>query len=106
MHVLLLSHNYPYKYDPTFGFFCKQQAEALALSGHKVGVICPLAYSIPAVVFKRKVLPFGTSSYVENGISTRVFYFPSPPKIKRLKYFLFEKIGILLLENYIMENGV
>ncbi len=105
MHILLISHNYPFESDPGFGFFCKQQAEALVRQNHKVGVVCPLAYSVLRIIVNKGKFYFGMRKRDEGGVLSALFFFPSVPKIKRLRLYLIRKIGMWLIDQYISKNG-
>ncbi len=105
MHILFVSHNYPFESDPGFGFFCKQQAEALALQSHKIGVVCPLAYSIPRIVVKKRRFYFGKRKTIERGVVSKLFFFPSIPKWKGFRQYLINKIGMRMVDEYIREYG-
>ncbi|MCU0383356.1 MAG: glycosyltransferase [Cyclobacteriaceae bacterium] len=104
MHVLIISHNYPYELDHTFGFFCKQQADALIIQGHKVGAVIPLPYSLKLAIRERSFL-IGLNSEIDQGVRKDFFLFPSVPKAKRLKFFIIKCIGIYLLNRYIKKYG-
>ena len=103
-HILIISHNYPYEFDHTFGFFCKNQADALIAVHQKVGVICPLAYSMKYVAKYKKLL-WGRSDQTENGITSKIFFFPSIPKAKWIRYGLTRYLGKKLVDEYIREYG-
>lgn len=106
MHVVILSHNYPMKYDTSFGFFCKQQAEALAIQKVRVGVVIPLLYSVKFLLRRIGGVRLGYDGFSEAGVETLLFYFPSPPRLKRLKYWLIKIIGRRVFKRYVNRNGV
>ncbi len=58
MHILILPSWYPNTYNPLSGIFFKEQAEALASFGHKVGVIAIQPISLKQVMNK-KTIHFG-----------------------------------------------
>src|SRR5689334_1702315 len=101
MHVLFLSHGYPFDRQPIFSFFVKQQAEAVAARGHQVGVICPLAYAIVRVVVRQRAFPFGLRRTTTNNVNALLAIYPAVPGAKKIRAILYAAVGKYLLRKYI-----
>src|SRR5690606_20047933 len=104
MHVLIVSHNYPFKLDHTFGFFCKNQADALVSVGQQVGVVYPLLYSSYHIP-KSKTILLGPSIRRENQILEYLHFLPSPPKLRRFRYWVLKTLGRKMIDRYIRNFG-
>jgi len=86
------------------GVFFKEQAEALAKEGHKVGVIAIQAVGIRQV-FEQKKLDFSNRYFVKNGVHTyRKQYLDIKLDrfIEKMKMLFFVK----MFEKYIKEQGL
>lgn len=105
MHVLVISHNYPTEIDSSFGFFCRDQAEALARDGHLVGIVGPLIISVKTIL-KAKSFHLGFRSERNNEVNTNLWLGFSLPKLKRLRYWLMNLIGRRMVDRYVKNNGV
>lgn len=105
MHILIIPSWYPAYPGDINGSFFKEQAEALAKHGCKVGVIYPQLRSLRNW---RGVLKgeSGLSHEVENGIPTYrwhgVNWFP---RIAKLNGWLWELHGEKLYEKYVDDHG-
>ena len=55
MHVLIVSCGYPNEYQPLEGIFYRDQAEALAAAGLKVGVVSTVPVSLKDILKTRKI---------------------------------------------------
>lgn len=104
MHILIVSHNYPHKLDPTYGFFCKTQAEALSAAGIKVGVVGALPISLK-LFFRKRAFILGPKVFELEGVNTHLFFFPSIPKLQKIRYWVLKRIGVQLLNDYIKRHG-
>ncbi|HEY8511771.1 MAG TPA: glycosyltransferase [Cyclobacteriaceae bacterium] len=105
MHILLISHNYPTPVDESFGFFCRNQAEALSRYGHQVGVVGPLLISVKSFLRTRKI-HFGRREFKENGVLTYLWICMSIPKARRLRYAIMNYVGKRMVDRYIRRYGV
>lgn len=104
MHILIVSHNYPHKLDLNYGFFCKTQAEALAAAGIKVGVVGALPISLK-LFYRKRTFIFGSRAFKLEGVNTHLFFFPSIPKLQKIRYWVLKRIGVMLLNDYIRMHG-
>ncbi|MEQ8240465.1 MAG: glycosyltransferase, partial [Cyclobacteriaceae bacterium] len=105
MHVLMVSHNYPTEIDSSFGFFCRDQAEALAREGHLVGVVGPLVISVKTIL-NAKSFHLGYRSEKYNEVNTDLWLGFSLPKLKRLRYWLMNRVGRKMVDKYVKNNCV
>lgn len=105
MHILLLPSWYPLHQDDLNGCFFREQAQALARSGDKVGVIVPQLRSLR--LGKRAV--FGkydeelwqdgdVATYFKHGVA----WFPKVPYVDSKRWV---KAGLALFERYVKEQG-
>ncbi len=101
----MVSHNYPTEIDSSFGFFCRDQAEALAREGHLVGVVGPLVISLKTIV-NAKSFNLGYRSEKYNEVNTDLWLGFSLPKLKRLRYWLMNRVGRKMVDKYVKNNGV
>lgn len=104
-HILILPSSYTSAYNLISAPFFRDQALALKKQGNKVGVLCSLPISIKKVFHQSKFF-FEKEKYVDDGIPTRVFPFPSIPKSFRLNSAIRLMIGKYLLKRYIKEVGM
>ena len=105
MHILLVSHNYPTPLDQGFGFFCRNQAEALVTEGHRVGVIGPLVISWKAIIRARK-LYFGYKKFVQNGVLAYLWIGFSIPRVQMIRYAIIRYIGHRMVDRYVQQYGI
>jgi glycosyltransferase involved in cell wall biosynthesis len=103
-HILILPSSYTSAYNLISAPFFRDQALALKKQGNKVGVLCSLPISIKKVFINNRFL-FEKEKYIDDGIPTRVFPFPSIPKSFRLNSKIRLLIGKYLLKRYIKEIG-
>lgn len=104
-HILILPSSYTSAYNLISAPFFRDQALALKKQGNKVGVLCSLPISIKKVFDQTKFF-FEKEKYVDDGIPTRVFPFPSIPKSFRLNSAIRLMIGKYLFKRYIKEVGM
>lgn len=104
MHILIIPTMYPHDYNAVSNIFFRDQAEALAHSGHKVGVIAIVAITLQQIV-KKRMVRFGLKTYEENGVTTYVYSFPALPRSERLKQLIRVRIGLALFKKYTKTNG-
>ena len=105
MHILVISHNYPTPMDPAYGFFCKDQAEALASKGVKIGVVGPLLMS-PKNIKRWRFSEFGLKKFKsEKNVNTNLLIVPSIPKLPLLRMWLINFLGKRMLNSYVKEFG-
>jgi len=104
LHVLFIPASYPTTYNSVRGIFFKDQAEALANRGVKIGVlaIVHLAWEI----FHQKRLDFGFRAFLENGVNVYRFQTPALPRNKLLYNDLKTIIGKYLFLKYIRKFGL
>jgi glycosyltransferase involved in cell wall biosynthesis len=104
MHILIVSHNYPVFFDKGFGFFCKDQAEALVAEGHRVGVVGPLVISLRTII-RARVWYFGFKHFIKNKVQTYIWVGFSVPGVKSLRYAILNRIGRKMVNRYMYEQG-
>jgi glycosyltransferase involved in cell wall biosynthesis len=104
MHILIIPTMYPHDYNPVSNIFFRDQAEALAANGHKVGVLAIIPITIQAII-KRKKWNFGITISNINNVTTYIFTFPALPKTERFKQFIRAKVGIYIFKKYLFQNG-
>jgi L-malate glycosyltransferase len=105
MHILVISHNYPTPMDPAYGFFCKDQAEALASKGVKIGVVGPLLMS-PKNIRRWRLSEFGVKKFKsEKNVITNLLVIPSIPKFPLLRLQLINFFGKRMLNSYVKKYG-
>ena len=104
-HILILPSSYTSAYNLVSAPFFRDQALALKKHGHKVGVLCSLPVSIKKVFHQSKFL-FEKEKYIDDGIPTRVFPFPSIPKSFRFNSVIRLIIGKYLFKRYIKDYGL
>lgn len=105
MHVLVISSGYPNEYEPLDGIFYRDQAEALKLAGHDVGVISAIPVSVFSFLKLRK-WKFGKEKVVRNGVRTFTRTYLNKPKSPNYLVKKARKYGMALLEEYIKEFGI
>ncbi len=104
MHILVISSGYPNDYEPLDGIFYRDQAEALQLAGHNVGVISAIPVSVFAFARLRK-WKFGKRVVTENGVKTFTRTYLNRPKSPDYSVKKAKKYGMILFEEYIREFG-
>lgn len=104
MHVLVISSGYPNDYEPLDGIFYRDQAEALKLAGHDVGVISAIPVSVFSFLKLRK-WKFGKEKFVRNGVRTFTQTYLNKPKSPDYLVKKARKYGMALLEEYVKEFG-
>lgn len=104
MHVLVISSGYPNEYEPLDGIFYRDQAEALQLAGHEVGVISAIPVSVFSFLKGRK-WKFGKKQLVLNGVRTFTHTYLNKPKSPDYLVKKARKYGMAMLETYIAEFG-
>ncbi len=104
-HILILPSSYTSAYNLISAPFFRDQALALKKQGNKVGVLCSLPISMKKVFYHSNFF-FEKEKYIDDGIPTSVFPFPSIPKSFRLNSFVRLSIGKYLLKKYIEELGM
>jgi len=104
MHILILPSWYPNKNNHLSGIFFKEQSEALAKYGNKVGLIAINEVSIRDV-WKQKKLDISKKIFTENGVNTFTIQYPAIPKLhtirNKIRFELFKK----LFREYIEIHG-
>lgn len=104
-HILILPSSYTSAYNLISAPFFRDQALALKKQGNRVGVLCSLPISIKKVFHNNK-FSFEKEKYIDDGIPTRVFPFPSIPKSFTLNSKIRLAIGKYLFKRYIKEFGM
>jgi glycosyltransferase involved in cell wall biosynthesis len=89
---------------PLFGFFCKDQAEAIASQGATVGVVAPTI--VPSNTFKKwRFKKFGFHKKKMNGVTSFLCVIPSIPKFPRIRRWVSYFIGRAMLKSYVKSHG-
>jgi len=104
-HILILPSSYSSAYNPMSAPFFRDQAIALRRRGNLVGVLCPLPISLKKV-FSNFMFSFTNKKYVDEGINTNIFTFPSIPKLFSLNSFIRFHLGKFLFKKYIKDFGL
>lgn len=104
MHVLVISSGYPNDYEPLDGIFYRDQAEALAASGHEVGVITTIPVSIFSFL-KRKKWLFGYKVFQKNGVETMTYTYLNRPKSPVYGVLKAKKHGLRMFNDYLKKHG-
>lgn len=110
MHILLIPSWYPDSKNPVRGIFFKQQAEALAAAGYKVGVLTvyPLSVKDPNYSLKDKLYSFLKPVTHQSGkislISYTLVYISYKVQIQFLKQWKHK--ANRLYKNYVKMHGV
>lgn len=104
MHILFISNGYPTDYHPLDGIFYKDQAEALAANGCKVGLIATNPISVFAIL-KRRKFNLGPSYFEEKKVITSLYKYINIPKHPRYCVKQAKNIGKTLVDDYIQKNG-
>ena len=105
MHVLIIPSWYANTYNPLSGVFFKEQAEALAKYGNKIGVIAIQEISIKDI-FKQKKLDFSNKHFTENGVYTYSLQYPAIPKLNGVRRKIKITLFVKLFEDYIKQHGL
>jgi phosphoribulokinase len=84
MHVLIIPSWYPNTYNPLYGVYVKEQAEALAKYDVKIGVISIEEINVLQIVKERKI-DFFSKNFVENNVVTYCSQYPVPPKLHTIR---------------------
>ncbi len=106
MHILIIPSWYPNSSSSLSGIFFKEQAEGLAIHGHKIGLIAiQNPFSIIDVFLGKKPL-FKRYYYIEKGVITYRLEYPTFPKIKRIRDSIKIQIFKIVFKKYIYENGL
>jgi len=103
MHVLIIPTSYPNIYNQHSGIFFRDQAEALAKHGHKVGVLAILPITIQ-MILKKKRVDFGLKIFIEENVCTYLFQFPVMPKSQKFQQLLRKWMGLILYKKYQKSN--
>jgi glycosyltransferase involved in cell wall biosynthesis len=103
MHLLILPSSYPAPYGPTAGIFFKEQAEALATAGHRVGVIYPEFRSVRTLAQGK--VSFGYRNGPEGLLAVYRYRGLRPPKLHRLNRWRWAVCAERLYHRYILERG-
>lgn len=106
MHILILPSWYPLHDKDLNGSFFREQAQAFAGTGHKVGVIAPQFRSLR--LGKKAILgKYGQELWLDGNIATYfkhdVFWFPKVPYIDLKRWV---KAGLKLFKHYVKEQGM
>lgn len=104
MHILVISSGYPNEYVPLDGIFYRDQAEALKLAGHEVGVVSAIPVSVFSFMKLRK-WKFGKKKFIQNGVRTYIHTYLNRPKSPAYPLRKAKKYGMDLLKDYIREYG-
>ncbi len=105
MHVLFLVASYPSSYRKTAGIFFKEQAEAVAKTGNKVGLIS-VNFTSLRYVFSQKKINFPTIVKTENNVDTYIYNVPVLPGTPQLQLDLKFIIGKRLFKKYVSKFGM
>lgn len=103
-HVLFLTMGYPSDYSQIQGVFFRDQAEAVAKSGLKVGLIALCPVSIFQVIASKK-LRFGSDKFERNKVETRIHPFLNIPKFYKHRIRKSLHTGFASFEAYMAQNG-
>lgn len=106
MHILYLPSWYPLNADDINGCFFREQAHALAKTGHKVGVIAPQFRSLrlgKQAVFNRYDTEVWQDDAVITYLGHGVFWFPKVPYLDLSRWVA---NGISLFKKYVKEQGM
>ncbi|WP_274585451.1 glycosyltransferase [Neisseria leonii] len=106
MHILLLPSWYPVSANDLNGTFFRQQAQALARAGVRVGVAAPVFRSLRGEFSSLWCGPYGRRSCLEHGVVTHIhhsmLFFPRLPYLDRCRWLA---AGEALFEAYAAEHG-
>lgn len=106
MHVLLLPSWYPETPDDLNGTFFRQQAQALARHGLRVGVCAPQFRSLRGGLRSVFSSNYGEKVYTEENVATytarSVLFFPRLPYLDRARWLA---AGEKLFDRYCAEQG-
>ncbi|WP_109077239.1 glycosyltransferase [Aggregatibacter kilianii] len=105
MHILLLPSWYPLHQNDLNGCFFREQAQALARSGDKVGVIVPQLRSLrlgKRAVFGRYDEELWQDGDVATYFKHGVAWFPKVPYVDSKRWV---NAGLALFERYVKEQG-
>lgn len=105
MHILIISTGYPTDFVPLDGIFYRDQAEALALAGNKVGFIAVTPISIISVLQYKK-FNLGLSLFNEKGVETYLYKYINIPKCPTCCVKKAEKKGADIFEEYVKKHGL
>ncbi|OOF56405.1 glycosyltransferase [Rodentibacter genomosp. 2] len=106
MHILLLPSWYPLHEDDLNGCFFREQAQALARSGEKVGVIAPQFRSLrlgKCVMFGRYDEELWQDGAVATYFKHGVAWLPKVPYVDAKRWV---NAGLALFKRYIKEQGM
>ncbi len=105
MHVLIIPSWYPNTYNELYGIYVKEQAEALAKFGIKVGVISIEEINLLQIL-KNKKLEFFSNFDVENDVPTYSIQYPVPPKMHSLRRAYKKSRFKKIFDKYVREQGL
>lgn len=107
VHVLVLPSFYPNRDEPTRGTFFRDQAQALARAGARVGIIYPYLAPMRYVGtrwFGR--MSFRMEEVDDEGVPTLRTYGANPPLVPRLSMSMHLREWTRLMESYVRVHGV
>ena len=104
MHILIIPTNYPNNYNLVSNIFFKDQAEALSIYGHKVGVLAFVPITI-RMILKQKKISLGLTIHYENNVTTWIYQFLVLPKSEKIQQWFRKIIGLMLFKKYIIVNS-
>lgn len=105
VHVLILPSWYPKNPRDISGVFFRDQALALSVYGHKVGVVAPELRSLRTLVTNLKNIVKPKFELDENVPTYRGSGYVYLPKLPYGSYWSFKKLAKMLIKKYIVEQG-
>ncbi len=105
MHILFIAASYPSSYRKTSGIFFKEQAEAVAKTGNKTGLIS-VNYTSLRYVFSQRKISFPTVVHSENNVNTIINNFPLLPGMRKSALRLKLALGKKLFKQYVTKFGM
>ena len=104
MHILFLPIAYPNTYNHTSGVFFHEQAQALAVNGHKVGVLALVGIPFGSM-FRTFKISLGLFRYADR-VDVWRYQYLSIPKIGVINNLIRVHIGKRIFKNYLKQNGL
>jgi glycosyltransferase involved in cell wall biosynthesis len=105
MHVLIIPSWYPNTYNPLYGIYVKEQAEALAKYNLKIGVISIEEINLLQIMKARK-LDFFSKNFIEHDVVTYAAQYPVPPKLHAIRKKIKKKNFKKIFKAYIEAHGL
>jgi len=108
VHILIIPSWYPNSYNKLNGIFFKEQAEALAKTDNKVGVLAITQVTIQDIL-KNKKISFENKKFIENNVITyQKDYFILPKLYRKFELCRKRRLSIFkkIFKKYITQEGI